>query len=226
MFKIYNGRQYFWQWDLNQKLVVSAPCIAHFDNGTTDEPLPVEPRINEQGVYVVDVPNILLQSAKPITVYAHVYDGDELYTRVSAEFLVKERPRPAEYVYTETEVLTWNALDERIKALERGGGGAGGTGKDGASAYEIAVEHGFEGTEEEWLESLKGEKGDKGDTGRAGYTPQKNVDYFDGKDGQNGSDGADGYTPQKGVDYYTAADKQEMVNAVIAALPVYNGEVV
>lgn len=36
-------------------------------------------------------------------------------------------------------------------------------------------------------------KGDKGDQGVAGYTPQKNVDYFDGKDG---------YTPQKNVDYF------------------------
>lgn len=33
---------------------------------------------------------------------------------------------------------------------------------DGASAYEIAREHGFEGTEEEWLASLKGEPGDGG----------------------------------------------------------------
>ena len=30
----------------------------------------------------------------------------------------------------------------------------------GDSAYDIAVKNGFEGTEEEWLESLKGEKGD------------------------------------------------------------------
>lgn len=30
-------------------------------------------------------------------------------------------------------------------------------GKDGLSAYEIAVKNGFEGTEQEWLESLKGE---------------------------------------------------------------------
>lgn len=29
----------------------------------------------------------------------------------------------------------------------------------GASAYEIALKHGFEGTEEEWLESLKGSGG-------------------------------------------------------------------
>lgn len=31
---------------------------------------------------------------------------------------------------------------------------------DGKSAYEVAVENGFEGTQEEWLLSLKGEKGD------------------------------------------------------------------
>lgn len=35
----------------------------------------------------------------------------------------------------------------------------------GKSAYEIAVEHGFDGTEEEWLASLKGEKGDAGYNG-------------------------------------------------------------
>lgn len=35
-----------------------------------------------------------------------------------------------------------------------------GGGADGKSAYEIAVDNGFEGSESEWLESLKGEKGD------------------------------------------------------------------
>ena len=41
--------------------------------------------------------------------------------------------------------------------------GAGGIqGKDGKSAYEIAVENGFAGTVEEWLESLKGENGADG----------------------------------------------------------------
>lgn len=37
--------------------------------------------------------------------------------------------------------------------------------KDGKSAYELAKEHGYVGTTEEWLASLKGVKGDKGDTG-------------------------------------------------------------
>ena len=45
---------------------------------------------------------------------------------------------------------------------------------DGKSAYDIAVEHGYEGTEEQWLDSLhglpgaKGDKGDKGDKGERG----------------------------------------------------------
>ena len=41
-------------------------------------------------------------------------------------------------------------------------------GKDGKSAYQIAVEQGFAGSEADWLASLKGEKGDKGDAGAGG----------------------------------------------------------
>src|SRR5690606_28368710 len=41
-------------------------------------------------------------------------------------------------------------------------GGGGGVGPAGASAYEIAVQNGFEGTEEEWLVSLVGPPGDDG----------------------------------------------------------------
>lgn len=38
-----------------------------------------------------------------------------------------------------------------------------------------------------------------------------------------GSDGAPGYTPVKGVDYFTESDKTELVNAVLAALPMWEG---
>ena len=38
----------------------------------------------------------------------------------------------------------------------------GKNGKDGKSAYELAVQKGYEGTEEEWLISLKGEDGEPG----------------------------------------------------------------
>lgn len=38
-----------------------------------------------------------------------------------------------------------------------------------------------------------------------------------------GKDGVDGYTPIKGTDYYTEKDKVEMVNAVLDALPSWEG---
>ncbi len=51
-------------------------------------------------------------------------------------------------------------------------------GQDGLSAYELAVVGGFQGTEEEWLESLKGDAGDAGEPG---------------VDGANGLDGLSAY---------------------------------
>lgn len=42
-------------------------------------------------------------------------------------------------------------------------------GNDGKNAYELAVDCGFEGTLEDYLNSLKGEKGDKGDPGKNAY---------------------------------------------------------
>ena len=41
-------------------------------------------------------------------------------------------------------------------------------GQDGKSAYEIAIEKGFDGNESQWLASLKGRDGDKGEPGRDG----------------------------------------------------------
>lgn len=42
---------------------------------------------------------------------------------------------------------------------------AGSPGKDGKSAYEIAVEHGFTGSEEDWLKSLHGKDATGGSSG-------------------------------------------------------------
>lgn len=66
---------------------------------------------------------------------------------------------------------------------------SGADGDDGKSAYEIAVENGFVGTEEEWLASLKGEQGDA-------FTyddfTQDQLDALKGDQGDNGEDGDDG----------------------------------
>lgn len=51
------------------------------------------------------------------------------------------------------------------KGADGKNGTDGTNGVDGKSAYELAKDAGFTGTEAEWLASLKGEKGDKGDPG-------------------------------------------------------------
>ena len=63
-------------------------------------------------------------------------------------------------------------------------------GLDGKSAFEIAVEHGFVGTETEWLESLRGADGKEGLPGKDGAD---GLPGRDGIDGINGSDGKSAY---------------------------------
>ena len=97
-------------------------------------------------------------------------------------------------------------------------------GLDGKSAFEIAVEHGFVGTETEWLESLRGADGLPG---RDGTDGKNGVDGTSGSDGKSaytiavehgftgteddwlqslkGADGKDGITPDMS-DYATKAD--------------------
>lgn len=72
----------------------------------------------------------------------------------------------------------WNAATvdhgKRIDTLENADTPEDGT--DGKSAYQIAVDNGFDGSESEWLESLKGQDGE------------------DGTDGEDGSDAANPFT--------------------------------
>lgn len=75
---------------------------------------------------------------------------------------------------------------------------SGAQGIQGLSAYQVAVQHGFEGTEDEWLISLKGEKGetgpkgDKGDTGEKGATGERGPQGLQGERGLRGEKGEQG----------------------------------
>lgn len=101
-------------------------------------------------------------------------------------------------------------IDKKIASLHDGKDGADGVdGKDGAdgkSAYQIAVDAGYTGTETEWLASLKGEKGDAGEAGAPGEKGEngdrgeKGDTGAAGKDGTNGKDGADGFSPSAKVE--------------------------
>ena len=114
MFYILDGRENFYQWDLNQKLVVTDDTVTevHFCNKTEDCSL-VSEVYQEDGKYLANVPNILLQSDFVLRVYAFATD----HTKLEKRFKVISRSKPADYVYTETEIKNYEALDKRISQL-------------------------------------------------------------------------------------------------------------
>ena len=113
MFKIYDGREHFYQWDIDRKLIVEDAAInqVHFCNRTDDCSLVCETFV-EDGLTLVNVPNVLLQSDWHI----HAYAYDTEYTKHDKCFDVVSRTKPADYVYTETEVLNYNTLLEKVEA--------------------------------------------------------------------------------------------------------------
>lgn len=89
-------------------------------------------------------------------------------------------------------------------------------GVEGKSAYEVAVDNGFEGSVEEWLASLKGEPGPKGDPGPKGEPGAKGDP---GPKGEDGADGAQGPPGSNGTDGKDGADgfpTEEQWNTLVA----------
>lgn len=121
MFKIYDGRDHFYQWDLDRKLIVEDAEITqvHFCNRTEECSLVCE-TYTEDGLNIVNVPNILLQDNWRINVYAY----DRNYTKFSEVFDVMKRSKPESYVYTETEVLNYNTLLDKMNGIEENIAGA------------------------------------------------------------------------------------------------------
>lgn len=83
------------------------------------------------------------------------------------------------------------------------------SGLPGKSAYQVAVDDGFEGTAEEWLESLKGADGLPGIPGPAGADGQPGAPGADGRDGAPGAPGAPGADGRDGQDGAPGADGQD-----------------
>jgi hypothetical protein len=123
MFRIVDGRTHFYQWDTNQQLEVLDTTITevHFSTMVLVKALVCEVR-EENGKRIVDVPNILLQGTWDLKVYGTC----DCYTHAATIFEVKAKEKPENYVYTETEIKRYDDLEERISALENGGGSGGG----------------------------------------------------------------------------------------------------
>ena len=127
------------------------------------------------------------------------YDAEATET-VRATTVVKPlHIRPSGFEGENSNVLPtpdlYQQLLQKIQSASKG--------TDGKSAYEIAVEHGFAGTEAEWLESLKGVDGKDGVNGKDGCDGRNGADGLPGKDGK---DGADGLPGRDGIDGVNGSD--------------------
>lgn len=107
---ILGGRKWFYQWDINQCLMITDHPIGtqvHFSLHEDDESnaLVMESYGSAPGI-LVDVPNSLLQTAGQLHAYIYPINGDEGHTAEHWKFEIREREKPADYIHTEDEVIS------------------------------------------------------------------------------------------------------------------------
>lgn len=222
-----NGLDHFFQWDKRQKVKIpdGVPTV-HFKWGNDAVSFDVVDG------WVEIAPEL---TQKPGNIYLWTYKED--HTMDAARIPVESRPKPADYIYTPTEIKTWESLDERIEALEQGGGIAGVASVNGETGHVIITASGIgAATQSEvtsavnsaWAEAQKtlqpmfDAKQPVGDyvtqsglqdATNAALAQAKASGEFDGPPGAPGAPGTDGYSPTVTVEQtdtgatITATDK-------------------
>ena len=198
-YELSNGLGHVYQWDQHITITITEPedvPEVHFRWGGKAVPFKVE---NQQ----VAIPPELMQLPHDIVLWAYTPE----HTMDMATVKLQQRQKPADYVYTPTEIKTWEELDERIEALEKGGGIAGVSSVNGQTgAVEITAkglgaltEDDLQSATDEALAQAKasgefdGAQGPKGDPGAEG--PQGPV----GPKGDTGETGPQGPQGEQGV---------------------------
>ena len=122
-YKLSNGLEHFWQWDTNQSIIlpIGIPTV-HFKWG--GQSIKVSPSDG-----VCPIPDELLQVTDDLIFYTYNKD----HTIDGSFIKIYARPKPDGYVYTPTEIKSFDDLDKRITALEQGGGVAGVSSVNGQS---------------------------------------------------------------------------------------------
>lgn len=113
IFKIYDGRTNFWQWDTKQKLIVLDETITevHFSNRDMNHSI-ARSVYEHEGIRICNVPDILLQLPRNLVAYAYAED----HTVKSVKFAVVKRPIPDGYVVDQGEQI--NDIEHRLELLE------------------------------------------------------------------------------------------------------------
>lgn len=118
-FEVIGGRQLY-QWDTDRSIevrlcdgeTVNEVHYAHAE----DDIAPVVKVQDYDGRMFADIPNILLQRFGTLKVWAVVHTEDGRQTLRNAYLSVRARAKPDDYVYTETEVMDYRRLEEKIDA--------------------------------------------------------------------------------------------------------------
>lgn len=119
IFKIYDGRTNFWQWDTRQKLIVLDDRIVEvrFSNRDMEHSKRRPVYTNEDGIRICNVPDLLLQLPKNLIAYACIKNEDGTCSTVKAvKFAVFKQPIPTDYVCEQDSIIE-NILT-RIELLE------------------------------------------------------------------------------------------------------------
>ena len=110
MFKIYDGRTSFWQWDTKQKLIVLDESVTevHFSSRNMEHSI-TRDVYELDGKRVCNVPDIILQLPRNLVAYACA-DG---VTKKAVKFAVIKRPVPDDYVMEKEE-----DIDEKFTEID------------------------------------------------------------------------------------------------------------
>lgn len=165
----------------------------------------------EQAVYLgTDGTSCLLPSelhAGAVRMSVFGYDAENINGLRATTVPVTLNVRPSGFVGDGTDEVPptpdlyaqlLQKLDEKAESIQNGA--------DGLSAYEIARNNGFSGTETEWLASLKGDRGDTGLQGIRGEKGDKGDTGEQGEKGDTGDTGAKGSKGDTGADGKSAYD--------------------
>ena len=179
-----NGRKFFYQWELDQRLIVDEACtMVQFANGTLPNALGVDVK-ELDGVRYAEVPNVLLQTAADLRAYA--WDEKTKSVVGAAVFPVYPMEKPGQYAYTQTEVKQYDVL---LKELEKQGAFYIPTMTDeGNVAWQKTMDHMPDAPE--W--SIVGPQGPRGEVGPQGIQGPKGPQGPRGEPGPQGVQGVQG----------------------------------
>lgn len=116
--------------------------------------------------------------------------------------------------------------DTGERGLKGDKGDTGERGQDGKSAYEIAVAHGYDGDEEEWVYSLKGDVGAPGGNGKSAFESAGGYQRFDTEaewvKSLKGAKGDDGKSATVTIGTVTTGETASVTNTGTESAAVLN----